>query len=89
MDIGTAIKFVGRAQMTHQELVAEIRAAASSLVTAAAATEHGDLAAAEIGVEDALFRVESLLGRLRQAMSNPDAAPSSIVTSGGRDERLS
>ena len=66
--------------MPHQELVAEIRAAASSLVTAAAATENGDLAAAELGVEDALFRVESLLGRLRQSLLNPDAAPSSATT---------
>ena len=68
--------------MPHQELVAEIRAAASSLITAAAATENGDLAAAEIGVEDALFRVESLLGRLRQALLNPDVATSSTTTGG-------
>ena len=32
--------------MSRDELVTEIRAAASSLVTAAAATENGDLAAA-------------------------------------------
>lgn len=57
--------------MSREELVAEIRAAASSLVTAAAATENGDLVAAEIGVEDAQFRVESLLSCLRQAQMNP------------------
>ena len=53
--------------MPTKELIAEIHAAAASLVTAAAAAENGDLAAAEIGIEDALFRTESLLGRIRQA----------------------
>jgi hypothetical protein len=53
--------------MPIDELAAEMRAAASSLVTAAGATENGDLVAAIIGAEDALFRVESLLARLRQA----------------------
>jgi hypothetical protein len=61
--------------MTINELVAELRAAASSLVTAAAAAENGDLAAAEIGVEDALFRTQSLLDRLRQAQNEATIAP--------------
>jgi hypothetical protein len=65
--------------MSREELVAEIRAAASSLVTAAAATENGDLAAAEIGVEDAQFRVESLLSRLRQAQMNPEVSPPAAI----------
>ena len=56
--------------MPFNELAGEMKAAASSLVTAAAATESGDLMAAVIGVEDALFRVESLLARLRQAELN-------------------
>lgn len=61
--------------MTINELVAELRAAASSLVTAAAAAENGDLAAAEIGVEDALFRTQSLLDRLRQAQNEAANPP--------------
>ncbi len=71
--------------MSRDELVAEIRAAASSLVTAAAATENGDLAAAEIGVEDAQFRVHSLLNRLRQAQLNPDVPPSSFAGNRRKD----
>ena len=61
--------------MPINELAGEMKAAASSLVTAAAATENGDLMAAVIGVEDALFRVESLLARLRQAELKPDVEP--------------
>ena len=57
------------------ELVAEIRAAAASLVTAAGAAEIGDLAATEIGIEDALFRVEGLLGRVRQMQLAPPVDP--------------
>jgi hypothetical protein len=52
--------------MPMKEMIAEIRAAAASLVTAAGAAENGDIAAAEIGIEDALFRAESLLSRIRQ-----------------------
>jgi hypothetical protein len=51
--------------MPLKEMIAEIHAAASSLVTAAAAAENGYLAAAEIGIEDALFRTESLLTAMR------------------------
>jgi hypothetical protein len=58
--------------MPLKEMIAEIHAAASSLVTAAAAAENGDLAAAEIGIEDALFRAESLLSRIRQAQALGD-----------------
>jgi hypothetical protein len=47
----------------HEELVAEIRAAAASRVTSAGAAENGDLAAVEIGIVDALFRVQSVLSR--------------------------
>ena len=64
--------------MPLKEMIAEIHAAASSLVTAAAAAENGDLAAAEIGIEDALFRTESLLSRIRQvqaASGNQSLAP--------------
>ena len=52
--------------MPINDMMAEIRAAAASLITAAGAAENGDLAAAEIGIEDALFRSESLLSCLRQ-----------------------
>ncbi len=45
--------------MPFSEMIVEIHAAAASLVTAAAAAENGDLAAADIGIEDALFRVQS------------------------------
>jgi hypothetical protein len=55
-----------------QELIAEIRAAASSLTTAADAAESGDLVAAEIGIEDALFRTESILSRIRQTQIPPE-----------------
>lgn len=58
--------------MTNNEMVAEIRAAAASLVTAAGAAENGDLAAAEIGIEDALFRTQSLLSRIRHAQSSAE-----------------
>lgn len=57
------------------ELVGEMKAAAATLITAAAAVENGDLATAEIGVEDAVFRVQSLLGRLRQVQLSPDTTP--------------
>ena len=52
--------------MATKELIAEIRAAASSLTTAADAAENGDVIAAVNGIEDALFRTESILGRLQQ-----------------------
>jgi hypothetical protein len=57
----------GSDSMSHNELIGEMRAAATSLVAAAVATENGDLAAAENSVEDALFRVQSLLARLKQS----------------------
>ena len=60
--------------MPINELAGEMKAAASILLTAAAATQNGDLRAAENGVEDALFRVESLLNRLRQAQLNQTSA---------------
>lgn len=52
--------------MPSKELIAEIRAAAASLITAAGAAENGDITAAEISIEDALFRAESLLSRIRK-----------------------
>ena len=52
--------------MPLKEMTAEIHAAASSLMTATAAAQNGDLAAAAIGIEDALSRAESLLSRIRQ-----------------------
>lgn len=61
--------------MPLKEMIAEIHAAASSLVTAAAAAENGDLTAAEIGIEDALFRTESLLSRIRQIEAPGDDRP--------------
>jgi hypothetical protein len=74
--------------MPINELVGEMRAAAASLVTAAGAAEHGDLAAAEIGVEDALFRVQSLLGRLRQAQIDAEVAPPpTTLATGHTDSR--
>ncbi len=62
--------------MSNDELVAEIRAAAASLTTAAAAAQNGDFTAAEIGVEDALFRTQSLLARVQQAQQTPPSTPS-------------
>jgi len=53
-------------------MTAEIHAAASSLITAAAAAQNGDVAAAEIGIEDALFRAESMLSRVRQLQAAGD-----------------
>jgi hypothetical protein len=54
-----------------EELVAEMKAAAASLVTAAAAAENGDLAAAEIGLEDAMFRTQHLMARIQQVQLAP------------------
>lgn len=53
--------------MSYEELVAEMRAAAASLTMAAAATKAGDFIAAEISIEDALFRTQSLMGRVQEA----------------------
>ena len=72
--------------MSLSELAAEIRAAASSLVTAAAAVENGDFAAAENGVEDALFRTESLLSRLRQTQLEAQVAPPPTTPGSGVSE---
>lgn len=58
--------------MSKEELVAEIRAAAASLITAAAAAENQDFAAAEIGIEDALLRAQSLLRRIQQAQTDAE-----------------
>lgn len=73
-----------RKAMPTNEMVAEIRAAAASLITAAGAAENGDVAAAEIGIEDALFRTESLLSRIRQGNFSVEP-PSTIAT----DKKLS
>jgi hypothetical protein len=59
----------------NEELVAEIRAAAASLVTSAGAAENGELAAAEIGIEDALFRVQSVLSRVQSILTSPPPEP--------------
>ncbi len=69
--------------MSHDELVAEIRAAASSLLTAAAAAENRDYVAAEIGVEDALFRTQSLQRRLQQMRLDQEVAATSPPVSRG------
>lgn len=70
--------------MSKEELVAEIRAAASSLVAAAAA-ENGDLSAAEIGVEDALFRTQSLLPRIQQAHIQAEVASRPTLSGNGHE----
>lgn len=62
--------------MSNAELVAEIRAAAASLKTAAGAAEVGDFAAAQIGIEDALFRAHSLLRRVQQIQVATSGNPS-------------
>lgn len=62
--------------MSKAELVAEMRAAAASLVLAAEAAENDDCAAAEIGVEDALFRVQSLIGRVQAMQQSQEPATS-------------
>jgi hypothetical protein len=59
--------------MPLTEMIAEMRAAASVLMTAADNAENGDLIAAGIAVEDSLFRTQSILGRLRQAALARDA----------------
>lgn len=62
--------------MPMAELIAEIRAAATSLLMAAAAAENGDVTEAEIGVEDALFRVQSILPRIQAAATGgPSGEP--------------
>lgn len=70
------------------ELVGEMKAAAATLLTAAAAVENGDLATAEIGVEGAIFRVESLLGRLRQFKLAPDPWPTDPGKGGSRSKEI-
>jgi hypothetical protein len=67
-----------------QELIAEIRAAASCLTTAADAAESGDLVAAEIGIEDALFGTESILSRIRQTQMPPDTNDNSPPSTNGK-----
>lgn len=62
--------------MSKQELIAEIRAAAASLTMAAAAIEEGDHVAAEISVEEALFRTQSLMGRIQDPQQTPQPTPS-------------
>lgn len=66
------------------EFIEEMKAASASLVTAAGAAETGDLAAAEIGVENALFRVQSLLGRIRQAQIDAEFAPPPTTPGAGQ-----
>lgn len=68
--------------MRTPELVAEIRTAASTLSTAADAAQSGDLAAAAIAIEDVLFRVESILSRMRRIEPPPDQGGTPPVTNG-------
>jgi hypothetical protein len=69
--------------MTKNELLAEMRAAAAGLETAAGAVDSGDLAAAEIGIEDASYRSEKLISGLRNLQRGdppspgPDVGPTS------------
>jgi len=63
--------------MSKEELVAEIRAAAASLTMAAAAAQRGDYTAAEIILEDALFRTQSLMGRVQEAQRAPQQSTAS------------
>jgi len=65
------------------ELVAEMKAAAASLVTAAAAAENGDFAAAEIGLEDAMFRTQHLMARIQQVQLAPRVDPPRSETDQG------
>jgi hypothetical protein len=65
------------------ELVAEMKAAAASLVTAAAAAENGDFAAAEIGLEDAMFRTQHLMARIQQVQLVPRVDPRPSETGQG------
>jgi hypothetical protein len=64
------------------ELVAEIRTAASTLSTAADAAQSGDLAATAIAIEDVLFRVESILSRIRLIEPPADHGGTPTVTNG-------
>ena len=72
--------------MSKDELVAEIRAAASSLMTAAAAAQNEDFAAAEIGVEDALFRAQSLLRRIQRAQTEAEFHPAPSLRGNGHEK---
>lgn len=71
--------------MTNQELIAEMRVAASSLNSAAAAIQAGDFSSAEHGVEDTLFRLESVLGRIREAQAVASSAPPPSVPGNGHE----
>jgi hypothetical protein len=62
--------------MSKEELMAEMRSAAASLTMAAAAIERGDYVAAEISVEEALFRTQSLMGRVQQAQQSQQPSAS-------------
>ena len=68
--------------MGTPELVAEIRTAASTLSTAADAAQSGDLAATAIAIEDVLFRVESILSRIRLIEPPADQGGTPPVTNG-------
>jgi hypothetical protein len=57
--------------MSKQELIAELRAAAASLNMAGVAVQTENYAEAEIAVEDALFRTQSLLARVREQAAKP------------------
>lgn len=72
-----------RNSVTNTEIVAAIRAAAASLVNAAGAAESGDLAASEISIEDALFRTQSLLARIREAQLSGTPASGLPPEAGG------
>ena len=68
--------------LPRPELVAEIRTAASTLSTAADAAQSGDLAATAIAIEDVLFRVESILSRIRLMKPPADQGGTPPVTNG-------
>jgi hypothetical protein len=51
--------------MIDKEFIAEIRSAAESLCRAADLAETGNLAAAEVNMEEAVFRTRSLLSRIK------------------------
>ena len=77
-----AVVIPGAVGHGNPELVAEIRTAASTLSTAADAAQSGDLAATAIAIEDVLFRVESILSRIRLMKPPADQGGTPPVTNG-------
>jgi hypothetical protein len=63
--------------MSKHELIAELRAAAASLNLAGVSVQSEDFVQAELAIEDALFRTESLLARVREQIgkTKPPPAP--------------